>query len=159
MPPDIRIIHPRLLLSTLSPIIYFLIYSAYTSSFIFPRFSLLTPQQLKNAPSMMLRANLYPCYHLNSKKNFFTLCQYGNLPILSPCNVGDTLKPTQSPDILHPFHTVFILRTRFRNLCRRSLLLSVHCSRATSATSSRRFPPAIFSLGIRMLHTPPCHCI
>ena len=108
---------------------------------------------------MMLRANLYPCYHLNSKKNFFTLCQYGNLPILSPCNVGDTLKPTQSPDSLHPFHPVLILRTRFRTLCRRSLLLSVHCSRATSATSSRRFPPAIFSLGIRTLHTPPCHCI
>jgi len=83
----------------------------------------------------MLRANFTSVLPPKFRE-ISALCRYGTsvryrLPV-----TRETLKPTC-----------------IRRMC------SVHCSRATSIISSQRLAPAAFSLGIRRLCTPPCHCI
>ena len=112
----------------------------------------------------MLRANLSsvlppkfrgkPLHSADTGTRFPTLIRTGDclvIPIPLPCNAGKTLEPTCASAGMPPTDLCRFLHPA---VCR-----SVHCSKATSTIPSRRLSPAISSLCIRKLCTPPCHCI
>ncbi len=73
-------------------------------------------------------------YHLNSEK-YSALCQYGRSK-----KITDTVFPLTVEKSVEAYS---------------DHILSVHCSKATSIPPSRRLAPAVFSLGIGIVCTPP----